>query len=300
MNWPEIKVTDDDRVAVADSFDVTFYLWQSHVPMIRAVEMALDEYLRLVGPDALRFHVDAEGDTQPVTPDALEALRFGLFRSPGRLPNASLLLLSSETELSRFSVNYVGRELNDPRWPDLRNFIRFRLPTSFVAEAGLDALAGFARSLTEFLPLSFGYASPAIAYENDAGEAVALAPRYPGHDVADPVSVSLALDEQAAGVYWLSFLGRALTEKLGGVGGLQSELPPPVSVEPISYGGAAVRVGAEPEVGEGDARGGFTLYRLLARVLEPHLHMPRGVYFVDADHMPDRDAMIKWHRRFLD
>ena len=300
MDWPEIKVMIEDRVTAADSFNVVFYLWQSHLPMVPAVEMALDQYLRLVGPNALRFYVDSEGDAQLLTPATLDAVRFELLRSPHRLPNARLLLLASNRELSPYQVNYVGRELNDPRWPDKRNFIRFRFPTAFVSEAGLDALVGFARSLTEFLPLSFGYASPAIAYEDEAREAAALAPRFPGHDVADPVSVSLALDEQAAGVYWLSFLGRALTEKLGGVSGLQSELPPPVSVEPISYGGASVRVGAEPEVAEGDARGPFALYRLLARVLEPHLHMPRGVYFVDEDLMPDRDAMIRWHRRFLD
>jgi hypothetical protein len=178
--------------------------------------------------------------------------------------------------------------------------VYFWLPSDAVEELGLGTVHAFARRLAESLPFSFGYASPALLYHHDVYEATRRALRYPGFDVLNPGAATVDIGDRAAGVYWQTFLGKRLAENLGGLEFLKSELPAPITVEPLEGGGVTVTLGPAPSVGDNNRKQDLPLYKRFAGVIEPQLHIPQIVYFFDEEGLPDREAMEFWHRRFLD
>jgi len=215
MTWPKVEVIKDGRVVVLDGFTIVYFLHQSHHLLASKIERALRSYLRLVGEDSVRYYVDDEGYTAPLTGEALEDLIADRLAASEESADIGVTLLGSDTGVSGYEFHYFGAEIPVDDWPDFRNYMYLWFPSAFVYRIGFDSMRRFASELARFLPVSFGYASPALLYHHEIGEATRRVRRYPGFDVLLVRSVAMELGEKAAGVYWLSFLGPALTMACG-------------------------------------------------------------------------------------
>jgi Protein of unknown function (DUF3396) len=299
MHWPRIEVVQDDRVIVRDGFRFVFFLNESHSSLRPAIDKVLKLYFSTVNHDREWLYVDDEGFTQELTrgtiPDLLEQRFTGEYASTG-----SIKILNSDVGIPDFEFYYYGKELPDPANPGLRNYAYGFFSSNFVHDLGAEKTISTINQIAEILPLCSGYASPALLYSQEPKEAVKRALRYPGFDVLDPSAARVDIDSKIAGVYWLSFLGSQLTDSLGGIEVLTRHLPNEVSVLPVGKC-VAILLGTEPVVGDTNrGRSDLGLYRALAHLLEPVLHLPEITYVTDEDYMPDRDIMLRWHRRFLD
>lgn len=299
MYWPAIEIVKDHHTVVVDGFVMAFFLNASHADLIAGVQQCLRRYVEFVGWRSVPFYVTDNGDVDPLDEAVLRHLVERGCHVPGEDGVGSLTLLGSDTGVSAFEFHYYGRALPVDRWPDYRNLLYCRLPRSLVLEAGFDAIKALMVDMAATLPTSFAYANPALLYNHDIGEATFLAMKHPGFDVLLLGSVTMALGNRAAGVYWLSLCGAELTQALGGLPRIRASLPAVIEVEEPRAGHALIRLGPEPEVGDVNRRTEFPLHRELAKLLAPVLHVPVRTYFADRDNESDREAMLRWHGRFL-
>jgi hypothetical protein len=299
MYWPDVKVIKDHRVEVLDGFAIVFFMDASHAELISGIEQCLQQYVGLVDWASLPFYVTDDGDIDPINLETLEGVLLKRFHAQDAPQESGITLLGSDTDVSPFEFHYFGAPLPVTRWPDYRNLLYCWLPKDLVLKRGFDAMETFVSSMAAHLPFSFAYANPALLYDREFGEATPRAKRYLGFDVLKVDSIAMELGDRAAGVYWLTLLGRKLTDRLGGVATLRACLPSSIAVREVLPGKALIRLGAEPEVGDVNRQTEFPLHRELARVLEPVLHMPIRNYFANRDNESDPEAMLEWHRRFL-
>jgi hypothetical protein len=82
--------------------------------------------------------------------------------------------------------------------------------------------------------------------------------------------------------------------QLGGPDALRERLPPAISLEPVDPERLLLTLGDWPLAGAEEAGDDMSLYRALARVLEPHLYQENISWLVD------EDFERHWLRRFLD
>ena len=161
-------------------------------------------------------------------------------------------------------------------------------------------MQGFIDRVAAILPYSAGYASPALSCAEFFSEAVPLTRRYLGFDVANQMAVADDLGNQPAGVYWINVFGPALSEKFGRLSGLRAALPEEVRVVPSGGGGVRIVLGPVPDALDVNRPTDvLQMYRQVAGLLQPDLHVPSGLYFRDEQGLFDQAGQERWHFRFL-
>ena len=296
MYWPAIRFERDGHLDLVDAFLIHFFLNRSHQETREAAMAALNLTRDFIGLQTLTLYVDRHGHTATHPDKALRRLIRSSRTTDG------IHLLSDDTRLDNYEVYYYGQPLPDAIRPDFRNDFHVWLPSEFVARVGADAVADFAHALANLLPCSFDYATPALRYTDFEISAVARkrAERYPGFDVMPSGAPEVTIGERAAGAYWISILGEKLTAALGGALSLGAALPPEVIVKGLTQGKTYVRLGHEPDVGDRNRGSDLPLLRAFARLIEPQLYEPEIIYLMDETGEPDPEAVMRWHRRFLD
>jgi hypothetical protein len=299
MNWPRIEVMQQGRLIVRDGFRWVFFLNESHASLRSAIEAVLNVYLTSVGDTCRWLYVDDEGFTQELNRELLPDL-LGQRFSEEYASSGGLKILDSDTGIPGFEFYYYGKELPDRSNRNLRNYVHGSFSRELAQSQGAEKISAVVNRMASILPLSSGYASPALFYSQEPMEAFKRALRYPGFDVLDASAARVDIDNKLAGVYWLSFLGAQVLDLLGGVEVLAQQLPGQVTVSPLGAG-ISIMLGGQPLVGDTN-RGlkDMDLYRVMARMLEPILHVPEITYVTDEMYVPDREMMLRWHRRFLD
>src|SRR3712207_1451259 len=64
-HYPKVRIyTKYDQLLIRDGLDICFYMRRSHHEVAQAVLHSLKTYLRFVGPQALAWYGDHEGDWQ--------------------------------------------------------------------------------------------------------------------------------------------------------------------------------------------------------------------------------------------
>jgi hypothetical protein len=299
MEWPQIQVAADGRVRVRDGFRTLYFISASHSALVGQVAAALDYYIDLVGSNNLRVFVDDEGETADFTTTQIPALLNARFSGDYETEGA-ISILSTDIGVPDSRFYYYGTKLPDVLNPGLRNYLDLWFPTSLVQKVGVDHITRAFIELGSLFPVSSAYASPALFYNQEVGEAAQRTIRFPGFDIVDPAAACLDIDNLVPGVYWLLLLGPDLTASLGGLEVLQPKLPSSVIALPAGKS-LCLRLGAAPVVGDVNRPDRETdLYRAVARILEPVLHVPQVTYILDESGAPDRAALIRWYRRFLE
>lgn len=291
----------DGTISVREIFTIVFYIRQPNLEIVDSVEQAILGFADLVSLEALPGYYNYEGEQEDLTEKSLHALIYERLHGPYRAPNATIELIGSGIYAPDYYLRYYGSALSVPELDDEVSYICCWMPRNFY-ESHSNRVVEYIMMLADILPFTFAYASPGLAGDNTYKKQ-ALARRYPGLDIADPSSIRADLDSKAAGSYWLTLLGTQLSRSLGRMPVLRSQLSAEITVEDLSNEKCLILLGERPEIGDVNRQDLLPLHRELAKFFHSKdiLHIPqRVVYFVDRDGMADRDAMEKWHRRFLD
>lgn len=297
--WPEINVPRGRGTSVVDDFVFSFFLDRSigddPTPAIKAFELFLAQPLLA----QLHFYVDDEGYTAPLPDDPAAFAANYIVDHIHSGDITELRLLDHEQTGHRFYAHFSHNPTLNPDWPDDRSFVSFRISQQAFSAFGIAATMTLIDSLCALLPFTWGYASPALYCDNFFEDALPLLRRHPGFDVLDTIAAKSDVGDRAIGAYWINLFGPRLSLALGGAEALRAALPPQAQVHAYGNGGCRVVLGDRPEVGDVNRQIPMPLYRALAAVLQPQLHVPRVTYFADAAGMPDSDAQAVWHGRFL-
>ncbi|HZI04012.1 MAG TPA: type VI immunity family protein, partial [Archangium sp.] len=264
----------------------------------QAVIHSLEAYVRAVGPQALGWYVDQEGDWRELDAAGRAHIWSELHERRGLVVE----LTDSPSDASQYAFQYYGKPLDtaSSHGPDAVCAVSFWLPPEYLEKHGAAQLRALALELAAPLPFNSGHASLAFSAELQLlGVSAGLRSwcfRYPGMDMPDLGSLSMRLGTRVRGAYWLTFLGQPVLGELDGAAGLRARLSAPdISIQELAGERAVVTLGDWPEAGDTEQGQDLPLHRELARVLEPWLHQRRIPWngFTLED-------MRRWERRFLD
>jgi hypothetical protein len=195
--------------------------------------------------------------------------------------------------------------LGDPDWTPGDGLSHFTLgfPLTWFAD-NPGSFPAFCQELCSILrPLS-GYAGIGIAQPNGAIEAgkaepaaYAIAQRFPGIEMDQPVVHSLYIGDRIKGVNWLTMLGDHLVERFGGIDKLTTALPEPASILPFK-GGVIVKSGPQPRIGDRTANRMPDDYVAVNRVLRSLRADDTAAFHHAGAQRFDRDASLAWLARF--
>jgi hypothetical protein len=271
---------------------------RDHPDVVQAVMRSLDIYLRRVGPQALGWYVDYEGDWQQLDERGWAFVR-SAFLSPD---GANIALSQSPESFTGHDFSYRGRLVSAPppmSRPGDTCVVTFWLPTEYMEEHGPQRVRELALELAAGLPFNSGSAGLCYSFpESLLGITPSIREvcfRYPGIDLANSF-IGGDIGTRVQGAHWLTFLGPPVLEALGGVEGLRAKLRSPgTTVQTLDDERAVATLGLWPEAGDLDEGRTLPEYRELARVLEPWLYEGTSAWqgFSAED-------MRRWYRRFLD
>ncbi|WP_257451381.1 DUF3396 domain-containing protein [Archangium lipolyticum] len=292
---PQIRLhAEHGALVVREGFSICFYIRRSHREIAPAVMHSLDTYLHAVGPRALGWYVDPEGDWQELDATGWTHVRDKLHKS-----SPILKLRDTPSGAGQYELNYHGKSLDAPLFvdnPDAVCALSFWLPSEYLEEHGPAHVRELALELAAPLPINSGHAGPAFNFLFMPPEFRSLCFRYPGMDVCSPMDVSWSIGTRVRGPHWLTFLGQPVLGEVGGSAGLRTRLSSPgITVQEMDGERAVVTLGESPEAGDTEQGRDLPLHRELARVLEPWLYQQRIPWsgFTQED-------MRRWERRFLD
>lgn len=283
---------------IRECLRIAFYMRRNHPEVVQAVIRSLETYLRRVGPQALCWYADYNGEWQP-----LDEKGWAFIRSEFLHPRGTNIELTQEPEsVTGHDFTYRGRLMDDA--PPIGNpndtcAVTFWLPTEYLEEHGPQRVRELALELGAELPFSSGNAGLCYRFP---GNLLGMTPaireecfRYPGIDIANSY-IGGEIGTRVQGPHWLTFLGSPVLEALGGVECLRARLHSPgTTVQTLNDGRAVVTLGPWPEAGDLEEGRILPEYRELARVLEPWLYGKTGAWQGFSD-----DDMRRWNRRFLD
>lgn len=300
--YPRIRRhSENGNLALREGLHLCFFMRRSHGEVASAVARALDVYLHTVGREKLGWYAAPEGEIQPLNDKGWEYVRYRLFDTL-QAEGCPLELLEHSAQVSGYRFEYDGNKLDSPaaaRWPGLVSGVSFWLPTEYLEEQGPGRVRQLALALARELPLTSGYASLAFNHLEVLGLPRLIREfcvQYPGLDVHQLSSTTLAIGTGVRGPYWLNFYGQPLLGQLGGAEGLRSRLSlPTTDVQELEQEKVLVALGEWPVMGGEEQPEVLRPYRELARVLEPHLYEERIRW-----RTLNPTRMRQWQRRFLD
>jgi Protein of unknown function (DUF3396) len=288
---------------VREAVRIVLYLNQSRAATRDAARSAIERFVSMIGLNALDSFFDNEGDSQKLTAEAFSRLMHDWFSAQGAfgsLPNATIDLRGPGEFSFESGVQYWGKALGPTDRPDNTAFLHLWMPRAALSRKSGELRQFLSQTAAE-LPVCSGYVSPALVGPDGAAKQ-GLGQRYAGIDIANPEAISSDLGGSHAGCYWLNWLGPALTERAGGAQAMSDALGEDIVVSPMGDGGAVVRLGPAPQLGDRNRRESLPAYETFARFLhgEGLLHVPKRVsYFKTMDGLADRDGQRAWHQRFL-
>lgn len=292
-----------------DGWTAVFYLSGPSERHQAGAARCIAEYLRLVREPALRWTIDEEGDAVELEDGEIES-RLDDLAQPGE-DSVGFRLMDNPEGVSAHRVRYIGLHADDPiaaMRPDAVSLLQLTYATETVERIGLERFVRFHDAVAETLPLSFGYVSPAFLAATGAGEPPAFerirgwSRRFPCLDVSHVSIDTLTLGDRVRGAYWLSYLGPANVEALGGEPALRAALAAEclrvagegVGARALPGGVLALQVRAAPIAGDVNRREDVGAYRALAACLAPRLYEPE-IAFPEFE-LEETQA---WFRRFL-
>jgi Protein of unknown function (DUF3396) len=292
---PKIRIhAEHGALVVREGLSICFYMRHSHKEIAPAVTRSLDAYLRAVGPRALGWYVDPEGDWQQ-----LDATGWTHVRNKLQKSSPLLRLRDTPGNAGQYELRYYGKSLDAPLFvnnPDAVCAVCFWLPSEYLEEHGPEHVRALALDLATPLPFNSGHAGLAFNFLYMPPEFRSLCFRYPGLDACSSMDSSWSIGTRVRGSHWLTFLGQPVLGELGGPAGLRSRLSSPdITVQEMDGERAVVTLGEWPEAGDTEQGRDLPLHRELAHVLEPWLYSAH----IPWDGFTPED-MRRWERRFLD
>lgn len=191
-------------------------------------------------------------------------------------------------------------------------YYRICVPLSWLNKEGY---AGVVKRIEESLvgfPLHSGYVGYSFSWEQSTPHVIdvtapyfsAWLQRHPGIVAPEAGTQSLTVPFSFADIGWITLLGSPNVSRLGGFSALQDALAhvPSVVVSEIGSGGASIRIGDSPRLGDINANDALEDYRAVGQVLSPLrdraiLEERWAIAGLKRKHSPE--ARTKWINRFF-
>ena len=156
-----------------------------------------------------------------------------------------------------------------------RNFIRLSFPVDRFIE-GLQPFADICWQLAKLYPFSSGYAGyglywhvpDTVSFREVRSSYRSWLLNYPGFIHGD--DFANAAIEGIADVNWLTFVGSAYLDKLGGISAIRDQLPKTVTPEEIPGKGIVLRAGETPRLGDLTQGESVHAYGVIGDLLAPY------------------------------
>ena len=307
QHYPKLRIKSPyGPVAVREFIHCTFFMPCTQKEAGPAVALALDSYINQIGgTQKLGIFFDSEEeDWRPLDDHGWRINREILSGTRGCL----MLFQDYDPDQDPIEDHFVFeyRSWTHPSSspegePESICMASFWLPTDFLEERGPQHVRDLAKELAASLPFSSGYAG--LAFKCNLGRLGILELvrtvcfRHPGIDIVDVENLPLRLGSGLRASSWLTFLGPAPVERLGGVQNLRRQLTSPgTTMEELGPERVLISLGEWPEAGDTEHGASLPAYRELARVLEPELYYKKGSF----DFTFTEEDWRRWERRFLD
>jgi hypothetical protein len=299
------KTDDYGTLALRNGVAAAFFFDRPPERIAEQILAALDAFVTAVPAKELRYAVTSAsaGQFKPFGPGTIAACRKQLNPAAVKKRELSAVLVGSEgKDAPRYRFEFTGQR-SDKEMPLAGSVLDMAFPIESLASERIHAFVTFVAGLSELLDYSSGYCGPALLRKGtvlgsvDRKELRGFAVRHPGYDVADNKSSANLIGGLARGTHWITWLGPALTDRLGGEAALRQELGDSILVQ-ASTKGLMIRAGEFPELGDVNRRRDTPLLRRLARGFE-------AVTLFDDQFSPmyqlfgDKEFLAEWERRFL-
>jgi hypothetical protein len=299
-HYPRIRVlAQNGELLIREGLELCFYINRPHQEIAQAVMCSLETYLQFVGPQALKWYVDMNGDMQELDSKNWDRIRTELLTETG----AYQCLRDGPGGIGQFQFEYRGKSQKAPRgsgWDKPVCVASFWLSTEFLESHGPTQVRELALAIAKPLPFNSGHAGLSFnAFLDLIGVSREIRRwcfRYSGLDITHLGCLSNELGTRVKGAHWLTFLGQPVLDELGGAAGLRSLLKSPgTAIQSLDAERALITLGQYPEAGDTEQGNTLPHYRELARVLEPWLYQSQifSPEFTEAE-------TRRWERRFLD
>ncbi len=168
-----------------------------------------------------------------------------------------------------------------------------------------DDIVSFVQEALSDFPLENGYCGYSFFWDNVSRKKKDIytwtAPhllRHPGFGYGTVMQLANAAVQGVVAVNWLTFLGPRITENLGELKALESRCPQGVSALPLGKGGALLRAGHAPEIGDVNRQDLLPLYRAVGQLVTPSRTTDTALDDLVIKGMTEEDAN-DWLRRFF-
>lgn len=300
------KDRDSGRTILRNGVKLALFCRTPLADICEPIGQVLDRYLAFIPAGALKWTVPTASADEWKKLDAKTFARCREQLNPAgaRKRNVTAFQLNdSAADAPGYAFDMMGRP-NDKDFPDATTLVQMTFPLDVLAAKNVEKFVSEATAIADMLPFVSGYASPGLVfsqlYATEAFTAMrGVALRHPGYDVEYNSETRLEIDEMSRGARWLTFLGKGLVRRLGGLAKLQRQMKAPASVAGLANGAVMLRASVEPEIGDTNKRIDVPGLRVLARAIEPVTWFGEGIigtYLADFDEV----LLRRWERRFLD
>jgi hypothetical protein len=191
-----------------------------------------------------------------------------------------------------------------PEYP--RGMFRIALPLSVAGEDAEALLELVDEAMAEF-PVHWGTAGYAFYWNGNDTTIDGYADQWIGRHLAKHPGLSTGelmefgsfVEQGLANIGWLTFVGDALVEQLGGRAALEAAIEG-TDVKLRSYAkSVALQAGPVPELGNVNRKKKLETYREVGRIIQPVFASDEALQNLSVKGYDDPDEMLEWLKRFL-
>lgn len=259
---PTLRLIDrsSDTLYLRSGVTLAFFLPMPFHESCDALGKAFDLYLRFIGSmgGVLKWaSIGAESEEwEPFGPKTVARCKKQLDAEAAAARDLSAFELG-DGEMGGDAPGYGIKVIGNPPDDELpleQNLIEMHFPWEVLAESHREAFVEFARGIAGTLPYLSGYASPALHWSEHKAvmafeAAVPLITAHRGLDIGQNELARSDLGVQTRGARWLTFLGPACVQALGGRQAVATETGVGVLIADAGRG-IMLRAGDDPEIDE--------------------------------------------------
>jgi hypothetical protein len=303
-----VHATDEELTVVNLAFDIVLYTSQDFTKTAAAVSSFYKRALALMPPGTLKWHATENMSRhKPVTPKVLEMLPGWLRPGAPQRPIVHIHLKDGATyaDASGYSIWVWGNEPSQESYHGVNsNVLRCAIPFDAV-KGRTSELRDVALEMCADVPFDSGHAGYVLEttrYRQETSERAAFraSMRYPGLDIANPITDSVALRQEAIkGVNWLTAVSYEMLKRIGGLKAVLAALPKAVTIHEVPRG-VVFQAGPAPVAGDESTHELApyrAVYKALAELQSPLLERYGSFDLPGGTH---REKTRAWLRRLSD
>lgn len=187
-----------------------------------------------------------------------------------------------------------------------RGMCRIILPVDQVDDDAADLLALVDDAMSNF-PIHWGSAGYSFYWESLDSTVDHYADqwigrhlyKHPGLSPGTSMDALLSVEQGVSNIGWLTFLGKELIEKLGGIQTLDFAVKDAKLALRRYEKGVAIQAGPVPELGNNELGDRLAAYSAVGSIIEPVFARMEKLKEMSVKGYDDDEEMLEWLRRFL-